>query len=323
MAGNVEANNEIIYDSSGSQDNLSWISWFCSIAGREYFSEISEDYIEDEFNLCGLASNFKNYDRAMDMILDNEPPDDDFADNDQVIKEEEEAEQLYSMIHQRYILTRHGLQQMYGKYQRSDFGLCPRDLCFGAHTLPVGTSDVLGMGTVKLYCPSCMDIYNPPSSRFNSIDGAGFGTTFAHLFMLTYPEILSCNRTNEEVPFIHEERIFGFRVSPLAISGAKMKWLRRFVRPEDFKEGELEFAEFDKQQMLEDAMDDEEEDDDDGDIFQEVASAMEDEAQDFSGLADPDQPAMNMSPLRSMAMGNSDSTMSVNPVAGDSNVNGN
>lgn len=141
--------------------------------------------------------------------------------------------------------------------------------------------------------------------------------------MLTYPDIIHEHSTQEEVPLIHEERIFGFRVSPLAISGSKMKWLRRFVRVEDFHDGEIEFAELDRQQTLDDAMDEEEEeddDDDDGDIFQEAASAMEDEEQ---GLADPGQTATNISPLRSMAMGNSDSNMSVNPVAGDSNVNGN
>ncbi|KAI0244289.1 casein kinase 2 regulatory subunit [Massospora cicadina] len=199
----------------------------------------------------------------------------DYTDVEQANKEEEEAERLYSLIHQRYILTRHGLQQMYAKYQRSDFGLCPRDLCYGAHMLPVGTSDFLGVGTVKLYCPSCMDIYNPPSSRFNSVDGAGFGTTFPHLFLLTYPDVLYAHNIPVDAPLIHEERIFGFRVSSQAISASKMKWMRRFIRPEDYTEGEREVAEFDKQQL--DPMDDE--------VLHEDASAMDDDSQNFNGLA--------------------------------------
>jgi casein kinase II subunit beta len=61
------------------------------------------------------------------------------------------------------------------------------------------------MDTVKLFCPNCCDIYGPPSSRFQGIDGklsvlntwiksdvrigAYFGTTFGHLFFHTYREL--------------------------------------------------------------------------------------------------------------------------------------
>lgn len=309
MSDQKELEEDGFYDSSGSQEQLPWIIWFCSIVGHEYFSEVPEDYILDDFNLCGLSSCFENYDRIIDLILDNEPQE-DYTDVEQANKEEEEAERLYSLIHQRYILTRHGLQQMYAKYQRSDFGLCPRDLCYGAHMLPVGTSDFIGVGTVKLYCPSCMDIYNPPSSRFNSVDGAGFGTTFPHLFMLTYPEVLFAYNIPADRPLIHEERIFGFRVSSQAVSGPKMKWLRRFIRPEDYAEGEREVAEFDKQQ-LEEPMEDDYHD----------ASAMDD-SQNFNCLMDSEQLPIDASPLRSMVMTNSDSNMSINPIAGNTNLNG-
>lgn len=62
-----------------------------------------------------------------------------------------------------------------------------------------------GLDTVKLFCPNCNDIYSPPSSRFQSVDGeyatsprnfnsqlfagAFFGTTFAHLFFQSYREL--------------------------------------------------------------------------------------------------------------------------------------
>ena len=31
-----------------------------------------------------------------------------------------------------------------------------------------------GVDTVKLYCPNCNDIYVPPSSRFQGVDGASW-----------------------------------------------------------------------------------------------------------------------------------------------------
>jgi Casein kinase II regulatory subunit len=37
--------------------------------------------------------------------------------------------------------------------------------------VPSGRSDLPGLDTVKLYCPNCHDIYAPPSSRFQGVDG--------------------------------------------------------------------------------------------------------------------------------------------------------
>lgn len=126
---------------------------------------------------------------------------------------ESSAELLYGLIHQRYILTRQGLQQMvrpfplpshrdfesfppstvdadltfhpprrkrilpptlpqYAKFEASHFGTCPRVYCTQCKLVPCGRSDLPGVDTVKLFCPSCLDMYVPPSSRFQGVDGA-------------------------------------------------------------------------------------------------------------------------------------------------------
>ena len=100
---------------------------------------------------------------------------------------EASAELLYGLVHQRFILTRAGLQAMVRpfecaltpisragqveKYENGAFGICPRVYCSGCNIVPCGRSDLPGIDTVKLYCPNCNDIYSPPSSRFQGVDG--------------------------------------------------------------------------------------------------------------------------------------------------------
>lgn len=199
----------------------SWISSFCSLMGHEYFAEVSEDFIEDDFNLTGLQSQVPMYKEALEMILDVEPEDDEEEEEEEEEDDEEDeilgdekplgyrragdrrhmrvasdlsmiessAELLYGLIHQRYITSRPGIQQMLEKYDVHHFGVCPRVNCHGCKVLPVGRTDTPGQETVKLFCPSCYDIYTPPNSRFQSVDGAFFGTTFGCLFFMTFPEL--------------------------------------------------------------------------------------------------------------------------------------
>ena len=178
---------------------------------------------------------------------------------------ESSAEMLYGLIHQRFICSRAGIQQMSEKYELAHFGVCPRTFCDQVRTLPVGTSDVPGEDTVKLFCPSCLDVYVPPNSRFQTVDGAFFGRTFGALFLLTFPEYdlskkgqevlggrsASASGENEEREKIngmnahnlapglgkgkvYEPKIYGFKVSERARSGPRMGWLRK--RPADIQD---------------------------------------------------------------------------------------
>eukprot|EP00983_Pelagomonas_calceolata_P053305 1143245-Pelagomonas_calceolata.AAC.11 len=90
-------------DVSDSEQEPSWVSWFCSLRGNEFFCEVDEDYIEDDFNLSGLSSQVPYYDYALDMILDNEPPHDVMLTDQQQELLESAAEMLYGLIHARSV----------------------------------------------------------------------------------------------------------------------------------------------------------------------------------------------------------------------------
>lgn len=93
------------------------------------------------------------------------------------------------------------------KYRLFHFGRCPRVLCRGQAVLPIGLSDTPNEDSVKLYCPRCEEIYATKSPRHEHIDGAYFGTTFAHLFYLTFPELKVSRSKEYYIP-----RVFGFKI---------------------------------------------------------------------------------------------------------------
>lgn len=59
--------------SSGTPE--SWISSFCSLLGHEYFAEVSEEFIEDDFNLTGLQSQVAMYKEALEVSRECSLPD--------------------------------------------------------------------------------------------------------------------------------------------------------------------------------------------------------------------------------------------------------
>ncbi|XP_019421965.1 PREDICTED: casein kinase II subunit beta-2-like isoform X3 [Lupinus angustifolius] len=157
-------------DVSGSDgDDTSWISWFCNLRGNEFFCEVDDDYIQDDFNLCGLSSQVPYYDYALDLILDVESSHGDMFTEEQNELIESAAEMLYGLIHARYVLTSKGMAAMLDKYKNYDFGRCPRVYCSGQPCLPVGQSDIPRSSTVKIYCPRCEDLYYPRSKYQGSI----------------------------------------------------------------------------------------------------------------------------------------------------------
>jgi len=186
-------------------EESSWISWFCRLKGNEFFCEVEEEYIQDDFNLTGLSSTVPNYEHALDLILDQESG--DTLTEEQQTAVEASAVTLYGLIHARYILTSRGIASMLEKFKNYEFGRCPRVLCQGQAVLPVGQSDLPRNKTVKLYCPRCQEIYFPKLARHAHIDGAFFGTTFPHLLLQMNPEAWPPKSTATYIP-----KIYGFKI---------------------------------------------------------------------------------------------------------------
>ncbi|XP_020414155.1 putative casein kinase II subunit beta-4 isoform X2 [Prunus persica] len=161
-------------------EDASWISWFCNQKGNEFFCEVDDDYILDDFNRSGLRNQVPFYDYALDLILD--------------------VESSNGALMQQCAIQLE-------KYRNYDFGRCPRIHCNKQRCLPVGQSDIPRLSTVKIYCPKCEDIYAPQSKHQDQIDGAYFGTTFPHLFFLTYGHLKPQKASQNYV-----RRIYGFKV---------------------------------------------------------------------------------------------------------------
>ena len=141
---------------------------------------------------------------------------------------------LYKLIHQRFILTKAGLQAMWEKFDQQTFGTCPRYYCHEQPLLPVGPSALPGEEAAKAYCLNCQDLYVPSTSKHSKMDGIAFGPSFAHFFVRT---VLYVNETkaleNRKGPHdwqIYVPKIYGFRI----FRENKVKGIRD-ERPIDFK----------------------------------------------------------------------------------------
>eukprot|EP01053_Blabericola_migrator_P011154 Blabericola_migrator_1__11153@NODE_653_length_7026_cov_105_228625_g479_i0_p2_GENE_NODE_653_length_7026_cov_105_228625_g479_i0NODE_653_length_7026_cov_105_228625_g479_i0_p2_ORF_typecomplete_len325_score37_35CK_II_beta/PF01214_18/1_8e61_NODE_653_length_7026_cov_105_228625_g479_i09791953 len=210
---------------------MTWIQWYCSLWGHEVFAEVDEEFIRDGFNLFGLKPKISSskYDKALEMILGPAPRQQDFHKKE-LVDTYQEASNLYGLIHARFITTPKGLVPMKEKFMQGVFGRCPRYLCDKQNVLPVGLTEELKQHRARVYCPFCQETYLPrmsaasqrsptPSADIDdedddedegtapNIDGAFFGPSFPHIFLLQYTALIPKVPPEPYVP-----KVFGFRI---------------------------------------------------------------------------------------------------------------
>jgi casein kinase II subunit beta len=204
------AQPKITSDFPLSKDNEScptWISRFLDRKENRFLLRIPDAYLEDDFNLNELSSIVPNFSCALSLILEEnlqEEEEQDSGNRDDYDSEENQidhtaeeihrsAKLLYYLAHQRFLLTRIGMQEMAERYANGEYGVCPRTCCEGTKVIPTGISDLPGKHAFKLYCPQCADVYYPEDPKFQFVDGCAWGTSFAQVFFTTFSPLLSPN----------------------------------------------------------------------------------------------------------------------------------
>lgn len=88
-------------ESSSTNSVVSWIAWHCALPPNQYYIQVPEAWIEDDFNMTGLSSQVMLYANALDMILDLEEDEPKVVQPEETKLIEESASILYSLIHAR------------------------------------------------------------------------------------------------------------------------------------------------------------------------------------------------------------------------------
>ena len=138
--------------------------------------------------------------------MDPESPGDEELEDQRFIDVYQEAMDLYGLIHHRFIQSPKGLALMREKFLNGVFGVCPRVLCGGQQVFPIGLSENIRHSKVRIYCPKCEDVYTP-KKKCSDVDGAYFGSSFPHILLKTYPDLIP-----NELPVQFIPRIYGFKL---------------------------------------------------------------------------------------------------------------
>ena len=198
--------SNVYQKSTSMSEKRKWVDWFLDQPMFSIFVRIDDDFIMNPFNFYGLKLNFKFFNEAYDCLKKgNYGPHDD----KQI---EHEAEVLYGLLHARYLLTRPGLQGIFEKFQMGYFQTCPRVNCKACTCLPYGISEKPSEHKLKMYCPSCSDVYLcTEGSDYENLDGAYFGPSWLLMFLQKYSDKIR-KLIPEKQPKVYVPKIFGFRL---------------------------------------------------------------------------------------------------------------
>lgn len=181
----------------------SFAEWLTSLKKYKFFVIVDHDYLMDNFNYFGLKKYFDRFPEAQVVIRGSYKP--RIEEDPDLLKQ---AIHLYGLIHARYLVTLDGIGDMKEKFSDGEFPKCPRYLCNGHSCLPYGTSEIYGENTLKLFCPSCCDVYDMYIPLYQNIDGAFFGPNYVHILKQRYRTVTPSKPLKELVP-----RVFGFKMS--------------------------------------------------------------------------------------------------------------
>ena len=155
-----------------------WISDYCDSENIECLVYITKKFFREESNYSDLSKIVPNYETAIKILrnqCNKEIPFDEELDMCVL--------QLYCLIHQRFILTKRGMDDMFDNFMEGLYGQCPRIGCNGQKVLPYGVSNEFGVGHLMVFCPCCKDVYFPRDPILKKIDGSAFGTNFVPAFI--------------------------------------------------------------------------------------------------------------------------------------------
>lgn len=186
------------YESSESIDE--WVDLFHKRFAKPVLVQVNQTFINDQFNLYGLPDLVPGFGKSINILKGTYQP-----------RFSASEEKLYYLIHQRYILSKPGMDHIYDLVVEGVYGYCPRVGCRKAFLLPVGLSDLPNQDKAKLFCHCCQELYQP-FEELAHIDGCAFGRTFPHFFALLYPDLFP--RPAAAAKYV--PRIFGFQVAPAA-----------------------------------------------------------------------------------------------------------
>ena len=184
----LENGQEIIVEYEEDSDQYSdyqfpsdWISDYCFNEGIDCFADIPEQFMKNDENFSGLEMLVPHYEIALKLLR---------GEIKEKVAYDEEIDlsilMLFSFIHQRYVVTREGLEDIFDNYQAGYYGQCPRLACKGQHMLPHGVSADYNVGHLMVFCPCCKDLYFPANPALRKIDGCAFGPEFVPNFVKAY-----------------------------------------------------------------------------------------------------------------------------------------
>ncbi|WUR04097.1 casein kinase II subunit beta [Vairimorpha necatrix] len=181
-------------DSSDPLDNAYWAGNFFSKKEHSFLSRIPDSYMSDSFNLIGLNKKISNIESCYNAILDISESKDFMGET-----------VLYYLVHQRYIYTTTGLEDILERVLNKEYGSCSRVGC-STPLIPIGCSNEPKVSTTKVYCFNCVCLYSP-KGPIKGLDGCTWGKYFPHFLLLTYPYKFKKKKLQQYIP-----KIYGFKI---------------------------------------------------------------------------------------------------------------